>query len=63
MKKIPMTVLILTISGVAFAAYTGNNGEPVAITELLTASEAGALFLFSGGFVGLVGYRRTRRMK
>jgi hypothetical protein len=33
------------------------------MTELLTASEAGALFLFSGGFVGLVSYRRTRRME
>jgi PEP-CTERM motif len=63
MKKITMSVVILTISGVAFAAYSGSNGQPVAMTDLFTVPEAGALFLFGSGLIGLVSYRRIRRMQ
>ena len=63
MKKITMSVAILTISGVAFAAYSGSNGQAVPVIDLFTVPEAGAFFLFGSGFIGLINYRRIRRMQ
>lgn len=63
MKRIALSGVILTISGLAFAAYPGSNVQAAAIRELLTVPEAGALFLFASGFIGLVSYRRFRRMQ
>jgi hypothetical protein len=48
--------------GVAVVNPTYLNGTP-AQSQLVYVPEAGALFLFGTGLVGLVGYRRIRRMQ